>query len=115
MSMRVRPLPKSWLIHTIIYHPPSEEDDWGNVTNPEPITINNVRYDQSTVFSRDSTQEKIQAEGVIFVDTANSSPIPDFVEDTTIMFGKKRLTLKKIVPCYFPMSYKVRHWELEVV
>ncbi len=113
--MRVRPLPKSWLIHTIIYHPPSEEDDWGNVVNPDPIEIKYVRYDQSTVFSRDSNQTKIVADGIIFIDTTNSSPIPDFVEDTTIMFGTKRLTLKKIVPCYFPMSYKVRHWELEVI
>lgn len=113
--MRVRPLPKSWLIHSIDYYPPSEEDSWGNVTNPDPITIENVRYDQSTVFSRDSNQTKIVAEGVIFVDTTHSTPIPDFVEDTTIMFGDQRLTLKKIVPCFYPMSIKIHHFELEVV
>lgn len=113
--MRIRPLPKSWLIHTIVYHPPSEEDDWGNVTNPSPITIEYVRYDQSTVFSRDSTQTKIVAEGVIFVDMVNSSPIPDFVEDTRVMFGDQRLTLKKIIPCYHPNTNDIHHLELEVV
>lgn len=113
--MRVRPLPKSWLVHVIDYYPPSEEDDWGNVINPKPITVKNVRYDQSTIFSRDSTQTKIVAEGVIFVDAVNSSPIPDFKEDTKIMFGEKELRLKKIVPCYYPTSNKIRHWELEVV
>lgn len=112
--MRIRPLPKAWLIHTIEYIPPAEEDDWGNSIS-EPITINNVRYDQSSVFSRDATQTKIVADGVIFVDATHSSPIPDFIEESKIVFNGRELTLKKVIPCYFPMSAKIRHYELEVI
>jgi len=113
--MRIRPLPKSWLIHEIDYYPPSQKDDWGNVIEPDPIHVEYVRYDNSTVFSRDSTQSKIVADGIIFVDAVNSSPVPKFIEDTKIMFGKQELTLKKIVPCYYPNKNEVHHWELEVI
>lgn len=113
--MRVRPLPKDWLIHTIDYTPPDGEDDWQNPIPSEPITIKNVRFDDSTQFSRDATQTKILANAIIFVDAKYSKPIPEFKEDTTIHFDGKDYTLKKIVPCYHPNRNEIHHWELEVV
>lgn len=114
--MLVKPLPKSWLIHTITYKEIlDEKDDYGNLTYKTPIDIEFVRYDPTTVFSRDNTQSKIVAEGVIFVDAVNSSPIPDFKEESIIIFEDRELTLKKIVPCYHPNKNIIRHYELEVI
>jgi len=114
--MLVKPLPKSWLIHTIAYKEIlDEKDDYGNPKYDEPIDIEFVRYDPTTVFSRDNTQTKIVAEGVIFVDTVNSSPVPIFKEESIIIFEGRELTLKKIVPCYYPNKNKIRHYELEVI
>jgi len=113
--MRVRPLPKRWLIHSIKYEGYAGKDDWSNPQYEEPITINHVRYDDSSVFSRDTTQTKILADGVIFVDVKNSSPIPDFKEESKITFNDRELTLKKVVPCYYPDKNEVRHYELEVI
>ena len=114
--MYIKPLPKSWLIHTIIYEGILEEkDDYGNPTYAESLNIEFVRYDPTTVFSRDNTQSKIVAEGIIFVDAVNSSPIPAFVEESTIIFEGRELVLKKIIPCYHPTKNIIHHWELEVI
>lgn len=115
--MLVRALPRSWLIHDIIYKQKLDgKDDYGNPLHAEPIIIKHVRFDQSTVFSRDNTQSKIVADAVIFVDARNSEPIPDeFVEESIIIFDGKEHVLKKIVPCYHPKGDIVRHWELEVI
>jgi len=114
--MRIKPLPKSWLIHTIIYEGfTGGKDDWGKPAFEAPITIEFVRHDPTTVFSRDSSQTKIIANGIIFVDAVNSNPIPDFKEESKIDFNGRNLTLKKIIPCYYPQRNEIRHWELEVI
>lgn len=114
--MYIKPLPKSWLIHSITYARIQEEkDDFGNPQYDDPMEIMFVRFDPTTVFSRDNTQNKIVAEGVIFVDMVNSSPIPKFVEESSIIFEGRELTLKKIVPCYHPKKNTIHHYELEVI
>lgn len=114
--MRILPLPKSWLIHSIIYKGHTgRKDDFQRPVFAEPVEIEHVRFDESTVFSRDATQTKIVAEAVIFVDAVNSSPVPNFKGESVITFGEKDFTLKKIVPCYYPTRNEVHHWELEVI
>lgn len=113
--MRVRPLPKKWLIHTIVYEGYAGKDDLQRPSYDPAISMQFVRHDPTTVFSRDSVQTKIVANGVIFVDTTHSIPIPDFKEESKITFKGEVLTLKKIVPCYHPKSDTIRHYELEVI
>jgi len=114
--MRVRPLPKSWLIHTIVYEAyTGKKDDFQNPVYADPVTIRNVRYDNSTVFSRDNTQTKVLADGIIFVDAVNSSPVPNFKEQSKINFNGRELALQKVAPCYYPNKNKIRHYELEVI
>lgn len=114
--MRVKPLPKSWLIHTVEYKAfTAQKDDWGKPVYDVPVTINSVRVDESAVFSRDTTQTKIVANAIIFVDAVNSNPIPVFKEESKMTFNNREMTLKKIVPCYYPQLNEVHHYELEVV
>lgn len=115
--MRVPPLPKKWLIHTIEYREKLEgKDSYGNPRYADPITIKNVRFDDTTVFSRDQTQTKIQAEAVVFVDSTHSTNLPEkFLEESKITFNEREYTLKKVVTLYYPNKNKVRHWELEVI
>lgn len=114
--MRIRPLPKKWLIHDMVYtEKTGEKDDWGNPVIKEPVTVKHVRYDESTVFSRDSSQTKVLADGVIFVDAVNSDPFLDFKEDSKIQINDKELTIKKAIPCYHPTENSIHHYELEVI
>lgn len=108
-------LPKRWLIHDIEYKEYKGVDNWDNPIYRDEVTINNVRFDDSTVFSRDSSQNKIVAEAVIFVDIKNSNPIPKFVERSKIIFNNREYTLEKVIPLYYPTKNKIRHYELEVI
>jgi len=114
--MAARPLPKRWLIHSIVYKGyTGQKDDWGKPKYDDPVTIENVRVDTMTVFSRDTRQTKIQADAVIFVDSTHSKPIPEFKEQSIITFGGRDYVLQKIVPCYYPDRNEIHHYELEVI
>lgn len=114
--MRVRPLPKSWLIHDIIYEGyAGRSDDWGNDKFEEPITIKHVRFDDATVFSRDNTQTKVLANAVVFIDSKYSTPIPDLKEQSKVTFNGKEFVIQKVVPCYYPDKNAIHHFELEVI
>lgn len=108
-------LPKQWLIHTISYEEYEGVDDWDSEEFAEPFDIEHVRFDDSTVFSRDSNQNKVLADAVIFVDAKHSKPIKNFKERSKITFNDKDYVLKKVVPCYYPTKNKIRHYELEVI
>ncbi|MEN0666912.1 putative minor capsid protein [Caldifermentibacillus hisashii] len=114
--MRVRPLPKSWLIHEIVYEGyTGEKDDWGKERFEEPIIIKYVRFDDSTVFSRDQMQTKVLAEAIVFVDAKHSTPIPEFKEQSKVTFNNKEYVIQKVVTCYYPNRNAVHHYELEVI
>lgn len=114
--MRVRPLPKSWLIHSIVYELyTGKKDDFQNPVYDDLVTIKHVRYDDSTVFSRDNTETKVLADGVIFVDAVHSKPVPEFKEQSKVNFNGRELMLQKVVPCYYPNKDAIHHYELEVI
>ncbi len=115
--MRIRPLPKKWLIHTVIYEEKLPgKDSHGNPLFDKPIDIEHVRFDDSTVFSRDNTDTKVLANAIIFVDSTNSINAPKkFVEESKITFNGDDYVLKKIVDCYHPTKNEIRHYELEVI
>ncbi|MBC2318781.1 putative minor capsid protein [Listeria booriae] len=111
------PIPIDVLIHDVYYEAlKDEKDSWGNPEYAEKILISHVRVDLNTVFSRDSTQKQVVADGIIFIDSTNSEGAPDkFVEESRITFDGKKYTLKKVIPCYKVESNEIRHWELEVI
>lgn len=113
--MRAKPLPKSWLIHSIDYSKFEGRDDWKKDIFADPVTIHSVRVDMTTLFSRDGNQNKILAEGIVYVDVVNSNPLPEFVEESNIHFHGKDYKLQKVIPCYHPNSGDIHHYELEVV
>lgn len=108
-------LPKKWLIHSIKYKQYQGTNDWDAPIYDDPKIIDYVRFDDAAVFSRDSNQNKIIAEAVIFVDAQHSVPQVEFTEQSKITFNNKGYVLKKVIPCYYPAENKVHHWELEVV
>jgi|SRR5690625_495295 len=121
--MNIRPLPKRWLIHTIIYEEKlKDKDSYGNPLFADPVTIKHVRVDNTTVFSRDTTDTKVLANGIVFVDTTHSTNVPnDFVEESKITWiddkgnDIENYVLKKAADLYYPTKNKIHHWELEVI
>lgn len=108
-------LPLKWLIHEFDYFEHSGTDDYSNVIYADPLKIKNTRVDESTTFSRDATQNKIESNAVIFIDAKHSSPLPEFKEESKIMFKNREYTIKKVIPFYHPHKDAVRHYEIEVI
>jgi hypothetical protein len=115
--LKVAPLPKTWLIHNIFYKEKLEGfDRFGNERFADPVEIQFVRYDEDISYSRDTTQNKVNFSGIIFVDAQNSVGYPEeFLQNSIIEFNGKDLHITKCIKCYHPMSNIVRHYELEVV
>lgn len=114
--MLAKPLPKTWLVHSIKYFKKqSGRDEWGNPKKEEEIVINNVRFDESSTYTRTPTQNTLSINGVIFIDSRYSAPIVEFVENSTIEFNGRKMVIHKVIPCYHPNSNLVHHFELEVV
>lgn len=108
-------LPKKWLIHDVEYIEYVGSDDYSNPIYSDGVVIQSVRVDESTTFSRDATQNKIESNAVIFVDTKHSAPILDYKEESKVIFKDKEMTIKKVIPFYFPESDRIRHFEIEVI
>lgn len=109
-------LPLDFLIHSISYSQFNGKNLDGDDDYSLPITINYVRVDMTPVFSRDSNQSKLTANGVIYIDGVNSSGLPDkFLEQSKIAFDGTDLIVTKAIPCYQPNVNSIHHWEIEVV
>ena len=115
--MLAKPLPLSWLIHTIEYEAYTDmRDEYGNDIILDPVTISNVRYDDGTNYSRDATQDSLKYAGIVFVDALNSTNLPTrFREKSKVVFDGKEMVINKVVNCYHPQSNTIHHYELEVV
>ncbi|UJS28483.1 minor capsid protein [Macrococcoides canis] len=108
-------LPLSFLIHEMEYHEFYGSDSWDTDLYREPVTVKNIRFDETTVYSKDLTERKIVANGVVFVDGFHSTPIPDFKEESKVYINGKKYIIVKVIPCYQPQSNTIHHYELEVV
>ena len=114
--IKAKPLPRSWLVHTITYYQKQTgRDEWGNPKHDAEINIKNVRYDENSTFTRSVGEDNLSINGVIFVDAKHSTPTTSFVENSKVTFQGKDMVIHKVVTCYHPESDSVHHWELEVV
>lgn len=113
--MRAPPIPKIMLPHTIVYRAYNGTDDFGSTIYGNPVTIERVRIDETTVFSRDGTQTRIVANGVIFIDAVNSTLFLNFEEQSLVIFNNREFVIQKVIPCYQPFSAAIHHYELEVL
>lgn len=108
-------IPKKLLIHSVDYYRYNCKNDWGGVGYDDAVRINDVRVDLTTVYSKDLTQNRIVAEGVVFVDLINSSPVPNFTEQSKLVFNGRDYVITKVIPCYNPTSNAIHHYELEMI
>lgn len=104
------------LVDSFIYEEYKGFDDvWQTESFADPVTVEKVRIDRSTVYSRDSTQSKIIAESVIFCFASATSPFKDFKEESRVTFDGKQFIIKKVITKKEPFADKVWSYELEVL
>lgn len=114
--MIVKPIPLSWLVHSIEYKHYEGKDHYDEAVYSAPIVIENVRVEFIDSFQRSKLSEDNVFNGVIFVDSVNSKPLPEhFEKGSKIIFDGQELTLKTTIAYPYPKSSEIRHFELEVI
>ena len=108
-------LPKEWWIHQADYKHYDGMDDFGSDSYLDPHTIDYCRFDNSTVYSRDTQANRIQANGVLFVCAIRNSYLPELTERSKVVVNGKEYTIQKVIELPFPTSDDIHHYELEVV
>lgn len=93
--MLFEPIPKRLLIHEVTYTEPSNVGDgsMGGSTKPKSTVIKNVRFTptRKRVIKSDNTE--VFTNGILFIDSVNSSPFIDINEGGKITFKNKKLNI----------------------
>ncbi|MGX6979116.1 putative minor capsid protein [Vagococcus elongatus] len=104
------------LVDTIKYSEYQGTDDvYQEAKYAEPIIIDYVRIDRNQVFSRDATQTKVIAEAVIFCFASATDPLPEFKEQSLIIFDGKEYILQRVITNKEPFQNVIFNYELEVL
>lgn len=106
---------KRLLVHEIEYSEYDGLDRYKQPSYKEPITITDVRVDESTVFSRDTTQSKVLANAVVFVYNGLSVPFIDFKEQSKVVYNGREYITQRIIPIYEPYTNELFSYEIEVL
>ena len=86
----------------------------GKVQYKEPVTIEMCRIDRNTVFSRDTNEDKVVADAVIFTYADHTEPFIEFREQSKVTYDNKAKFITKVVYVSEPYSNKPFAYELEV-
>lgn len=106
---------EAWLIDSFEYYSYEGMDDYGKPFYGEPKKVEKVRIDRSVLFSRDSTETKIVADGIIFCFASATTPFFEFKEQSKVDYDGRERIIKKVVPNYEPDTKTLWSVELEVL
>jgi hypothetical protein len=108
--MKIKPLPKNLLIHTIEYKEMVSNNGWDN-SFAEPITIEFTRVEPKTNLKRSNDSVSKDCSHVVFVDRENSSVFPKFKEESRIVFNGDEFELSEVKP-FYDVKEEPHHYEL---
>lgn len=96
------PIPKHLLIHDVIYHPPTSEDDggMGSGETPKPIPINHVRFEPKRKKITKIDNSETYTNGILFIDFVNSEPFIMVHEEGVIEFNGRKLSIVEVKELY---------------
>ena len=104
-----------WLVDSFVYYEYLKNDEFGKSIYSDPVTINNVRVDYSTQFTRDKTESKVIANAVIFCFASATTPFLAFKEQSKVTMDGKEYVIQKVVTNKEPYNDTLWSYELEVI
>lgn len=111
-------LPRNALVDSFVYEEYKGQEKINGYQQDSykpPVTIERVRIDRSTVWTRGSKEDLLQADGVIYTDSVWTTPVSEFVERSKVTYDGKERVINKIIPKTHITSNKLIGYELEVV
>lgn len=110
----MRAIPKKLLIHSATIKSISAEDRWGNITTTPPVDLNYIRLEPIKTIVKDSQNNEIQLNTLLFYDCKNSEPKDVvFAKETIITINGVDHTIKTLEPLYD--ERKLHHYELGLI
>lgn len=93
--MRIKPIPRKLLIHTIEYEEFVKDGSFGEEFAPVE-TLTRVLVQPKTEIMRDSYQEEIQIDAIVFLDSVNTPNFKRLKEKSKVHFGEREW---RVVAC----------------
>lgn len=113
--MKLTRPPKKFLIHDIQYMEHVGNDDWQKPVFADPVTVKNVRVDNTPEYSVDADGLSLRYNALVFCYNGLSEPFPEFKTQSRIIFDGNEHTITRVVPVYEAYSDAIYSYELEVI
>lgn len=112
--MRIKPIPKRMLVHTIIYEEYEEEGPFGGGDFADPITIEGVRVEPSSSIRQNSNGEEIVLKGTVFLDAQNTPLYRKLKEKSKVTFGDDDYRVHQCQALFALDGVTPHHFEVEL-
>ena len=107
--------PKAFLNNSFYYSEYTGTDKWTQPIFNVPVEINNCRIDAETVFSYGAGGKTLLYNGLIICYAGITTPLPDFKDQSKIVYDNKEHTITRVIPVKEPYSNSIYSYEIEVV
>lgn len=111
--MRIKPIPKKLLIHSIEYEEFKEDGSFGEEFEPRE-TIGNVLVQPKTEIRRDLYEEEVQINAVIFLDATNTPKFKPLKEKSKVHFNGREWRVVSCDALYAFDPAKPHHYEVKI-
>ncbi|MED1602604.1 putative minor capsid protein [Alkalihalophilus marmarensis] len=112
--MRLKPIPKRLLIHTIIYEEYRGDSTFGGNDFSPPEDIPFVLVQPKSELRRDATGVEIQIKGTIFLDAKNTPNFKRLKEESRIKFNGEDYRVVGCDALYTTDPNTPHHFEVDV-
>lgn len=110
----MRPIPKSLLIHTVIYAREAGANRWEEASLTDQQELRYVRMEPSEKMARDKNHAEVQLSAVFIYDCKNSLPQNmKFAVDDVILFNGQKHKVQSVEALYDEKG--LHHYELELI
>lgn len=114
MSIKVKPIPRNLLIHTITYEEFTGDAAFGEQFSP-PVVIANVLIQPLHKTRRDSNGVEVEVNSLVFLDSVNTPLARPLISRSKVSFGADTLRVITCEPLYAFDPVTPHHYEVTLV
>lgn len=113
--MKLRKPPRAFLNNSFSYSHFLNTDKYSKPIYEEPVTIDNCRIDDETVFSYSPSGKTIMYNALLLCYAGITTPLPEFKEQSKVTFDGKDHIIVRVIPIKEVYEKSIYGYELEVV
>ncbi len=107
--------PKKFCIDAFEYKEYTGINSWNEPEHAEAKTIENCRIDRGAEYTSDRSGKQLLYNAVIFCYEGITTPMPQFINESIIVYDGVDHVITKVIPIYDAFSNTLYAYELEVI